>query len=243
MVVAVAAAVYYYSFMMKPTLEVTGVVWRKSGGFAGFDETLTMGSDGSASLTSNFLGEAEFTLTGAEWGSLVALIEASDFMELDDEYGAKSGVADFFTYSLTVETDSVSKKVQWVDDWASEKELPQALGGMWEDILALIEGTGTGGVEGVVMDEGGSPIQGYTVSILSGSAGFPEMAAITGADGGYRLGSIPPGVFTLGVRDESGELRAEDSVFIRGGETSNPVSQTSSTRVSTWWNTGVPSSS
>jgi len=127
-VAAVAAAVYYYSFMVKPTLEVTGIVWRRSGGFAGFDEALTIGSDGSASLSSNYLGEAEFTLMETEWRSLESLIEASDFMDLDDDYGAKSGVADFFTYSLTVETDSTSKKVQWVDDWASEKELPQELG-------------------------------------------------------------------------------------------------------------------
>jgi hypothetical protein len=107
--VAAAAAVYYYSFMMKPPLEITGVAWRRSGGFAGFDETLTIGSDGSASLSSNFLGDAEFTLTETEWRSLVALIESSGFMELDGDYGAKSGVADYFTYSLTVELDSTSK--------------------------------------------------------------------------------------------------------------------------------------
>jgi len=91
---------------------------------------------------------------------------------------------------------------------------------MGENILALMEGTGTGGVAGVVSDVGGNPIQDVSVSILRGSAGFTEIAAITGADGSYSIGSIPPGVFTLGVRDETGELLAEDSVFFRGGETS-----------------------
>ena len=60
-VVAVAAAaVYYFSFMVKPAPEITGIVWRRSGGFAGFDETLTIGSEGSAVLSSNYLGDAEF---------------------------------------------------------------------------------------------------------------------------------------------------------------------------------------
>jgi hypothetical protein len=220
-VVAVAAAaVYYYSFMMKPAPEITGIVWRRSGGFAGFDETLTIGSEGSVALSSNYLGEVEFTLTQEEWEGLGALITDSGFMELDADYGAKSGVADFFTYSLTVELDTTSKKVQWVDDWASEEKLPPGLGNIGEGILALIQGTGTGGVEGVVSDEGGSPLPGLSVSIIKGSTGFPEIAAITGEDGGYSIGSIPPGVFSLGVRGESGELLVEDSVFVRGGETS-----------------------
>ncbi len=220
-VVAVAAAVvYYYAFMMNPAPEITGIVWSRSGGFAGFDETLTIGSEGSAVLSSNYLGDAEFTLTEEEWEGLGALITDSGFMELDANYGAKSGVADFFTYSLTVELDSTSKKVQWVDDWASEGELPSGLGDIGEAILVLIQGTGTGGVEGVVSDDSGNLMPGLSVMIIRGSAGFPEIAAITGEDGGYSIGSIPPGVFTLGVRGESGELLAEDSVFVRGGETS-----------------------
>jgi hypothetical protein len=226
MVVAVAAAaVYYYSFMMKPSLEVTGIVWRRSGGFAGFGETLTVGSDGSVALSSNFLGEVEFTLIEEEWEGLGALIADSGFMELDENYGAKSGVADFFTYSLTVELGSTSKKVQWVDDWASAEELPPGLGDIGEDILALFQGTGSGGVGGIVSDGGGNPLPGLSVSILRGSAGFPEIAAITGEDGGYSIGSIPPGVFTLGVRGEIGELLAEASVFVRGGR---PLGWTSS---------------
>jgi hypothetical protein len=220
-VVAVAAtAVYYYSFMMKPTLEITKIVWRRSGGFAVFDETLTIGSDRSVVLLSNYLGEVEFTLTEEEWKGLGTLITDSGFMELDANYGAKSGVTDYFTYSLTVELDTTSNKVQWVDDWASQEELPPGLRDIGEDILTLIQGTGTGGVEGVVSDDSGKLLSGHSVSILRGSTGFPEIAAITGADGGYSIGSIPPGIFTLGVRGETGELLAEDSVFVRGGETS-----------------------
>jgi len=219
--VAIAAiAVFAYSFLWNPPQNITGIAWSRSGGFAGIDETLTIGSDGSASLSSNFLGDAEFTLTDAEWEELVALIEDSGFLELEATYGAKAGVADFFSYSLTVDMDSTSKEVLWVDEWAAKGGLPERLGDISEGILSIIQGTGTGGVEGIVSDDSGKPIPGYSVSILRGSTGFPEIAAITGKDGQYSIGSVPPGVFTLGVRGETGELLAEDTVSVRGGETS-----------------------
>ena len=218
-VVVAAAAVLVYSFVLKPPQEITGVVWLRSGGFAGLDETLTIGSDGSVALSSKFLGEAEFTLAEEEWAELGALIEDSGFMEFDATYGAKAGVADYFSYSLTVEMDSTSKQVQWVDEWAAKGDLPEGLGEIGEGILDIIQGTGTGGVEGVVSDDSGNPLPGYSVSITRGSAGFPEIDAITGTDGHYSIGSVPPGVFTLGVRGETGKLLVEDTVFVRGGET------------------------
>ncbi len=219
--VAIAAiAVFAYSFLLNPPQNITGVTWSRSGGFAGLDETLTIGSDGSASLSSNFLGDAEFTLTDAEWEELVTLIEDSGFIELEATYGAKAGVADFFSYSLTVDMGLTSKEVQWVDEWAAKGGLPEILNDISEGILSIIQGTGTGGIEGIVSDDSGKPIPGHSVSIIKGSTGFPEIAAITGKDGQYSIGSVPPGVFTLGVRGEMGKLLAEDTVSVRGGETS-----------------------
>lgn len=220
--VAIAViAVFAYSFLWNPPQNITGITWSRSGGFAGIDETMTIGSDGSTAISSNFLGDSEFTLTDAEWKELVALIEDSGFMELEATYGAKAGVADFFSYSLTVEMDSTSKQVQWVDEWASKGDLPEGLEEIGEMILSIIQGTGTGGVEGMVTDDSGNPLPGYSVSIIRGSTGFPEIAAITGTEGHYSIGSVPPGVFTLGVHGETGELLAEDTVSVRGGETSS----------------------
>ena len=156
-VAAIAASAFvYYNFLAKPALEVTGIIWRRSGGFAGLEETLTVDPDGSVALTSSFLGEAEFTISGSEWEDLVALIGDSGFMELDDIYDAKPGVADFFSYLLTVEADLFSKRVQWVDDWAAEGALPEGLEEIGEGVLETIHGTGTGGVEGVVFNEKGA---------------------------------------------------------------------------------------
>jgi hypothetical protein len=218
--VAIAAvAVFAYTSLMNPPQEITGVSWRRSGGFAGLDETLTIGSDGSAVLVSRFIMDAEFTLTEVEWEALGTLIGDSGFMELDAVYGAKAGVADYFSYSLTVEMDSTSKQVQWVDGWASKGDLPEGLMEIEEGILDIIQGTGTGSVEGVVSDDGGNPLPGHSVSIIQGSVGFPEIAAITGADGYYSIGNIPPGVFTLGVHRMTGDLLAKDTILVRGGET------------------------
>lgn len=44
LIVVAVAAVLVYSFTLKPPEEITGVVWRRSGGFAGLDETLAIGS-------------------------------------------------------------------------------------------------------------------------------------------------------------------------------------------------------
>ncbi len=64
LVVALAGAILLYNnFLTKPTLEVTGIIWRRSGGFAGLEETLTVEINGSVALTSSFLGDSEFTIS------------------------------------------------------------------------------------------------------------------------------------------------------------------------------------
>ena len=219
-VVIAAVAIFGYSLLTNPPQEITGIIWNRSGGFAGFDETLTIRSNGSASLSSNFLGQIKFSFTEEEWNELITLIKNSGFMELDDTYGAKTGVADFFSYSLIVEMDSSSKQVLWVDDWAAKGNLPDVLNELGEKILGIIEGTGVGSVTGTVSDYRGNPIQGYLVSILRGSNSFPEIAVVTGKDGYYEIDSIPPGIFTIGVTDENGKLVAEKTIFVKGGKTS-----------------------
>ena len=50
-----------------------------------------------------------------------------------------------------------------------------------------------GGVEGIITDELGRALSGLRVSIIDGSVRFPEIAPMTGEDGLYQIGSIPPG--------------------------------------------------
>ena len=77
-----------------------------------------------------------------------------------------------------------------------------------------------GGVEGIITDELGRALSGLRVSIIDGSVGFPEIAPMTGEDGLYQIGSIPPGTFTIGVHDEQGEILGQKTFQVESGKTS-----------------------
>jgi hypothetical protein len=127
---------------------------------------------------------------------------------------------EFFTYSLTVKRGSNIKRVEWIDDWASKSELPEGLKEIEGHMLSIIHGIKPGEIEGTVSDEIGRPTAKLLVSIINGSVGFPEIAVITNEKGFYKIGSIPPGIFTLGVHDENGELIGKGTAYVRDGETS-----------------------
>jgi len=220
LVVTIAAISWFYFFVLRPTPTITGITWQRSGGFAGLDETLEIEQDGSVTLYSNLLGEKEFTLSTTEWNQLLSVIDNSGFTGFEASYEPRSGVADFFTYSLTVTRGSSTKRVEWVDDWASMSELPDGLKDIEKHILSIIQGTEPGRVEGIISDELERPAAGLRVSIVEGSVGFPEIAVLTTVDGFYRIGSVPPGVFTIGVHDEEGEMIGQKTFQVVSGETS-----------------------
>lgn len=219
LIILVLAVFSYYSFFVTTPQEITSISWMRTGGFAGLDEAMTIEFDGSVSLSSNLQGEYEFILTEAELTELSSLIDKMGFMEFDDTYEARSDATDFFTYSLNVERGSKVKQVKWVDDWATENQLPEGLKDIEAHVLSIIHGVGHGGVEGTVSDELGRAAANLVVSIINGSVGYPEIAVITNDNGFYRIGSIPPGVFNIGVHNENGERIGEKTAFIRGGET------------------------
>ena len=77
-----------------------------------------------------------------------------------------------------------------------------------------------GAIEGIVAEPDGKPLAGMRVSIESGTAPFPEIAPETDAQGHYRLGSVPPGVFDVAVHDRDGNRVGLKSVEVRSAETS-----------------------
>jgi hypothetical protein len=218
--VSIAAISGVYYFVLRPTPTITGIMWQRSGGFAGLDETLEIELDGSVTLYSNLHGEKEFTLSETDWNNLLSVIKNSGFTGFEMSYEPGSGVADFFTYSLAVKRGSSTKRVEWVDDWASESELPIGLKDIEEHILSIVYGTESGGVEGTISDELERPVAGLIVSIIDGSVGFPEIAVLTREDGFYEIGSVPPGVFILGVNDEEGKRVGQKTFQVLSGETS-----------------------
>ena len=77
-----------------------------------------------------------------------------------------------------------------------------------------------GAIEGIVAEPDGKPLAGMRVSIASGTAPFPGIAPETDAQGRYRLGSVPPGVFDVAVHDRDGNRVGLKSVEVRSAETS-----------------------
>lgn len=80
---------------------------------------------------------------------------------------------------------------------------------------------GTGGIEGAVTDTDGKPVVGMRVLIVSGTTGFPEIAAETNEDGYYQIGSVPPGTFAVAVHDRKGNRIGLESVVVRSGDISS----------------------
>jgi hypothetical protein len=57
-----------------------------------------------------------------------------------------------------------------------------------------------GVVEGRVLDAAGAPVAGATVAVAAASRPTRDIAARTGADGGFRLGGLLPGSYRLEAR-------------------------------------------
>jgi len=73
-VIIVAASLGFY-FLQYGGIwggRVTKITWQRTGGFMGINEALMIESDGSASLTSNLLGDMELVLSEVEFKSLIS---------------------------------------------------------------------------------------------------------------------------------------------------------------------------
>ena len=77
-----------------------------------------------------------------------------------------------------------------------------------------------GSIEGAVTGPDGEPIGGLRVSIIGGTAPFPEIAPETNDTGLYQIAGVPPGTFQLAVHDRQGERVGVESIDVRSGETS-----------------------
>jgi hypothetical protein len=74
---------------------------------------------------------------------------------------------------------------------------------------------GRGAVEGRVLDGAGAPVAGATVAVAAASRPTRDIAALTRADGGFRLGGLLPGTYRLEAR--SGTRAGESEVEVAGG--------------------------
>ena len=78
----------------------------------------------------------------------------------------------------------------------------------------------TGSIEGTVRHASGEPAQAVVLTIISGSAQFPEIAPLSNAEGFYSFPGIPAGTFEVAVDDDQGGKVVVQSVEVKAGEAS-----------------------
>jgi hypothetical protein len=110
----------------RPSLSLS---WKKSGGFAGVNEELTVSVEGDVLVTNRAnLEKSSLRLSPDEHWNLFESLYDLDLKDLDgDEYRATGGAADYFSYELDIALGGSSVELRWVDHWACEVPLPGAL--------------------------------------------------------------------------------------------------------------------
>ena len=72
----------------------------------------------------------------------------------------------------------------------------------------------SGSITGRVTDAAGQSVEGARVAIVSGTAAFPEIAAITGPDGSYQLGSLSAGTYEVAAHNDDGDRIGQGSATV-----------------------------
>lgn len=70
-------------------------------------------------------------------------------------------------------------------------------------------------IEGRVVDAAGAPVPMASVYFVEGPVALPDIAALTGPDGAFRLSAPGAGAYTLGVRSD-GHKPATATVEVGG---------------------------
>ncbi len=78
---------------------------------------------------------------------------------------------------------------------------------------------GNGEITGFVTTKAGTPIREAAAAIASGTAPYPDIAALTDDRGEYYLSDIPPGVFEVAVHC-AGYALQKQTVIVRANEVS-----------------------
>ena len=74
-------------------------------------------------------------------------------------------------------------------------------------------------LRGVVVDPAGRPVEGARVGLSAGPAPLPDIAALTGTDGGFSFGVPVPGSYEVWVATDASRTTQEVRVDAsRGGD-------------------------
>jgi hypothetical protein len=75
-----------------------------------------------------------------------------------------------------------------------------------------------GSIAGRVLGPTGAPLPGVTVAIVASAQPHPDIAALTGADGSFRLGGLRPGEYRLEA-NANGAVKSATVTVVAGRST------------------------
>jgi hypothetical protein len=107
------------------------LVYRRSGGFAGIDQTWTLFTDGRMDLP----GGRNRSVSAGEAQALVDGLEQMGFFRLDESYGRLGACCDHYTYQLTLVKNGQARTITYIDS----AELPTVLGQMQGRVEAFFK--------------------------------------------------------------------------------------------------------
>lgn len=90
------------------------VVYHRSGGFAGFDETWSIYGDGRIEHTGRGAGQAG-QLTPDRFQQLLVAIRSIDLASIKDSYIGKDICCDRFIYEIAINLDGKTKAIETID--------------------------------------------------------------------------------------------------------------------------------
>jgi len=134
------AAVAGIALAFHPTSSAFSMQYARTGGFAGADDVLTIDNMGRVTYSSRFGESFNVSLTQAQLADLKNVLATSLDSVRTSAIPPKSGVADFFSYDLTVDVGGTRARLSWVDGWAAAEPLPPELQAIQQALQAVIAG-------------------------------------------------------------------------------------------------------
>ena len=101
---------------LEPPIGPPGIslIYHRSGGLAGTDDTWKISSDGTVAHQGQTAGTPQ-QLTTVQMAELLAAIRAANFMSLEDSYVPQNTCCDRYMYEITVTLGGQSKTVSTID--------------------------------------------------------------------------------------------------------------------------------
>ena len=115
------------SILNTPTAPGLAVEFRKTGGIAGVADTLVISQDGTVVFTSSHSASFSAALRTSDFQELKTTISTNIGAVSNAKYPAKQGAADYFGYELVSHFEGKNLSVAWVDEWATERPIPEQL--------------------------------------------------------------------------------------------------------------------